>query len=226
MTTPGDWTPTRSAVPLRRSMLLLGGLAGAAGRAEDRAGGRDEDAHPAPAPPSRPRRDVPLLSAGVAAPALRRWRWMDRPTSHFSPDRRARPGSRGYGIPMRRAGEWDPHCTRVLERWWPDVPRWGDVTTFPEHVGPEGRAPSGTSAARGPGGRGRVGEPARAGGGPAAADTDGGRLEGLGAPAAGAVGGLARRDDAVGLGDLAVGAAAAADAVASGGRTSSSTLGT
>jgi len=26
--------------------------------------------------------------------------------------------------------EWDAHCTRVLERWWPTVPRWGDVTEF------------------------------------------------------------------------------------------------
>jgi hypothetical protein len=26
--------------------------------------------------------------------------------------------------------EWDPACTRVLERWWPSVPRWGDVREF------------------------------------------------------------------------------------------------
>jgi DNA (cytosine-5)-methyltransferase 1 len=26
--------------------------------------------------------------------------------------------------------EWDAHCTRILERHWPDVPRWGDVHDF------------------------------------------------------------------------------------------------
>lgn len=35
--------------------------------------------------------------------------------------------------------EWDASCSRVLERHWPDVPRWGDVATYPEHVGRSGR---------------------------------------------------------------------------------------
>src|SRR5262245_47843892 len=34
--------------------------------------------------------------------------------------------------------EWDDHCTRVLERWWPDVPRWGDVASYPGGDGRRG----------------------------------------------------------------------------------------
>lgn len=29
--------------------------------------------------------------------------------------------------------EWDADCAAVLRRWWPDVPRWGDVRAF-EHA--------------------------------------------------------------------------------------------
>jgi DNA (cytosine-5)-methyltransferase 1 len=46
-------------------------------------------------------------------------------------------GVGGFDLGLERSGwrcvgqiEVDPFCTRVLARHWPDVPRWGDITTF------------------------------------------------------------------------------------------------
>jgi DNA (cytosine-5)-methyltransferase 1 len=46
-------------------------------------------------------------------------------------------GVGGFDLGLERSGwrcagqiEVDPFCARVLARHWPDVPRWGDVTTF------------------------------------------------------------------------------------------------
>ena len=46
-------------------------------------------------------------------------------------------GVGGFDLGLERAGmetvfqcEWDKHATRILERHWPDVPRWGDVSTL------------------------------------------------------------------------------------------------
>ena len=46
-------------------------------------------------------------------------------------------GVGGFDLGLERAGmqtvfqcEWDKHATRILERHWPDVPRWDDVSTL------------------------------------------------------------------------------------------------
>jgi DNA (cytosine-5)-methyltransferase 1 len=46
-------------------------------------------------------------------------------------------GVGGFDLGLERAGmetvfqcEWDKHATNILERHWPDVPRWGDVSTL------------------------------------------------------------------------------------------------
>jgi len=46
-------------------------------------------------------------------------------------------GVGGFDLGLERAGmetvfqcEWDKHATKILERHWPDVPRWGDVSTL------------------------------------------------------------------------------------------------
>lgn len=46
-------------------------------------------------------------------------------------------GVGGLDLGLERAGmktiyqcEWDKHATSVLERHWPSVPRWGDITTL------------------------------------------------------------------------------------------------
>ena len=46
-------------------------------------------------------------------------------------------GVGGFDLGLERAGmetvfqcEWDKHATAILERHWPDVPRWGDITTL------------------------------------------------------------------------------------------------
>ena len=46
-------------------------------------------------------------------------------------------GVGGFDLGLENAGmktiyqcEWDKHATRILERHWPDVPRWGDITTL------------------------------------------------------------------------------------------------
>ena len=46
-------------------------------------------------------------------------------------------GVGGFDLGLENAGmqtvfrcEWDKHATTVLERHWPDVPRWGDITTL------------------------------------------------------------------------------------------------
>jgi DNA (cytosine-5)-methyltransferase 1 len=45
-------------------------------------------------------------------------------------------GVGGFDLGLEAAGwecgfqvEWDPHCQQVLAHHWPDVPRWGDVST-------------------------------------------------------------------------------------------------
>jgi len=45
-------------------------------------------------------------------------------------------GVGGFDLGFERAGwrcrfqvEWDKHCRNVLDRHWPDVPKWGDVST-------------------------------------------------------------------------------------------------
>jgi DNA (cytosine-5)-methyltransferase 1 len=52
-------------------------------------------------------------------------------------------GCGGMDLGLERAGlvckwqvEIDDYATRVLEKHWPDIPRWGDVRTFPP-TGPE-----------------------------------------------------------------------------------------
>ena len=44
-------------------------------------------------------------------------------------------GVGGFDLGLENAGmqtvfqcEWDKHATTVLQRHWPDVPRWGDIT--------------------------------------------------------------------------------------------------
>lgn len=46
-------------------------------------------------------------------------------------------GVGGFDLGLERAGmstvfqcEWDKHATSVLQRHWPDVPRWGDISTL------------------------------------------------------------------------------------------------
>ena len=46
-------------------------------------------------------------------------------------------GVGGFDLGLERSGmqtvfqcEWDKHATRILERHWPDVPRWTDVSTL------------------------------------------------------------------------------------------------
>jgi len=46
-------------------------------------------------------------------------------------------GVGGFDLGLENAGmetvfqcEWDKHATKILERHWPDVPRWGDVSTL------------------------------------------------------------------------------------------------
>ena len=46
-------------------------------------------------------------------------------------------GVGGFDLGLEAAGhqtvfqcEWDKHATRILERHWPDVPRWGDISTL------------------------------------------------------------------------------------------------
>ena len=46
-------------------------------------------------------------------------------------------GVGGFDLGLENAGmqtvfqcEWNKHATTVLERHWPDVPRWGDITTL------------------------------------------------------------------------------------------------
>jgi DNA (cytosine-5)-methyltransferase 1 len=46
-------------------------------------------------------------------------------------------GVGGFDLGLENAGmktiyqcEWDKHATRILERHWPTVPRWGDITTL------------------------------------------------------------------------------------------------
>ena len=46
-------------------------------------------------------------------------------------------GVGGFDLGLERAGmetvfqcEWDKHATKILERHWPDVPRWDDVSTL------------------------------------------------------------------------------------------------
>lgn len=51
-------------------------------------------------------------------------------------------GVGGFDLGLERAGmetmfqcEWDKHATKILERHWPDVPRWDDVSTLTgEHI--------------------------------------------------------------------------------------------
>jgi len=45
-------------------------------------------------------------------------------------------GIGGIDLGLERAGwecrfqvEWDAYCSRVLAKHWPDVPRYGDITT-------------------------------------------------------------------------------------------------
>jgi len=38
-------------------------------------------------------------------------------------------GFEGVGANTVGLVEWDPWCNKVLARHWPDVPRWGDITT-------------------------------------------------------------------------------------------------
>ena len=45
-------------------------------------------------------------------------------------------GVGGFDMGFDQAGwdckfqvEWDPHCRRILDRHWPDVPKWSDVST-------------------------------------------------------------------------------------------------
>lgn len=47
-------------------------------------------------------------------------------------------GIEGFGLGLERAGfrckwqvEIDPYARRILEKHWPDVPKWDDVRTFP-----------------------------------------------------------------------------------------------
>lgn len=49
-------------------------------------------------------------------------------------------GVGGFDLGLERAGmetvfqcEWDKHATKVLERHWPNVPRWGDISTLSGH---------------------------------------------------------------------------------------------
>jgi len=46
-------------------------------------------------------------------------------------------GVGGFDLGLENAGmetvfqcEWDKHATKILERHWPDVPRWGDISTL------------------------------------------------------------------------------------------------
>lgn len=46
-------------------------------------------------------------------------------------------GVGGFDLGLERAGmrtiyqcEWDKHATNILNRHWPDVPKWGDITTL------------------------------------------------------------------------------------------------
>jgi DNA (cytosine-5)-methyltransferase 1 len=46
-------------------------------------------------------------------------------------------GVGGFDLGLENAGmetvfqcEWDKHATKILERHWPDVPRWTDVSTL------------------------------------------------------------------------------------------------
>jgi DNA (cytosine-5)-methyltransferase 1 len=46
-------------------------------------------------------------------------------------------GVGGFDLGLENAGmktiyqcEWDKHATRILERHWPEVPRWGDISTL------------------------------------------------------------------------------------------------
>jgi DNA (cytosine-5)-methyltransferase 1 len=46
-------------------------------------------------------------------------------------------GVGGFDLGLERAGmetvfqcEWDKHATKILERHWPHVPRWDDVSTL------------------------------------------------------------------------------------------------
>ena len=51
-------------------------------------------------------------------------------------------GVGGFDLGLERAGmetvfqcEWDKHATKILERYWPHVPRWDDVSTLTgEHI--------------------------------------------------------------------------------------------
>lgn len=51
-------------------------------------------------------------------------------------------GVGGFDLGLENAGmqtvfqcEWDKHATKILERHWPDTPRWGDITTLTgEHI--------------------------------------------------------------------------------------------
>jgi DNA (cytosine-5)-methyltransferase 1 len=46
-------------------------------------------------------------------------------------------GVGGFDLGLEQAGmktiyqcEWDKHATNILQRHWPDVPKWGDITTL------------------------------------------------------------------------------------------------
>ena len=46
-------------------------------------------------------------------------------------------GVGGFDLGLEAAGhrtiyqcEWDKHATNILNRHWPDVPKWGDISTL------------------------------------------------------------------------------------------------
>ena len=110
--------------------------------------------------------------------------------------------------------EYEPACVAVLERWWPGVPRWGDVHEFSAagyaagtRRGEGEREQGGEiwDAARGAEPERRHGEDGEFS---AAAYADGWRSLGVGASAGRTNGDESRRDDALRLGDESLGDAA------------------